>query len=275
MLRRRHRDLATAGDDDVLAHYDRHGREEGRVAADVALREHFLPMIDPDARLLEIGPYFTPAFKGPNVRYLDVFDGPTLRRLAEAQGADPGGCPEVIHYTNGMGEAAGADFEAVFSSHAIEHQPDLVTHLQQVAAALKPGGLYWVICPDKRYCFDHKRPASTIADVLDARGRTRNTRRNVIAQVVLMDHNDAVRHWQGDHDDVSVLERERLAWALQHIEEKGEDYIDVHAWHLTPPVMRRILSSLIDLKLIPFTRFRVYDTPVNRNEFMAVLGRDD
>lgn len=275
VLRRRYEDLADRDDAFLLSHWETHGRSEGRIAADVALRELFLPMIDPDARLLEIGPYFTPAFKGPNVRYLDVFDAESLRTFARAEGADPEGCPAEIHYTNGLGEAAGADFDAVFSSHAIEHQPDLVTHLQQAAAALKPGGLYWIICPDKRFCFDQKRPASTIADVLDARGRTRNTRRNVIDQVVLMDHNDPVRHWQGDHDDVSSLERERLAWALQHIEEKGEDYIDVHAWHLTPPVLRRVLSTLIELEMIPFRSFRVYDTPVNRNEFMAVLARDD
>ncbi|MCA3716986.1 MAG: methyltransferase domain-containing protein, partial [Brevundimonas sp.] len=199
----------------------------------------------------------------------------TLRTLAKAEGADPNGCPEIIHFTNGLSEAAGAAFDAVFSSHAIEHQPDLISHLQQVADALRPGGMYWIMCPDKRFCFDHKRTASTIADVLDARGRTRNTRRNVIDQVVLSDHNDAVRHWRGDHDDVSALERERLAWAIQHIEEKGDAYIDVHAWHLTPAVFRRILATLADLELSPFKRFRVYDTPLNRNEFMAVLGRDD
>ncbi|WP_211249674.1 glycosyltransferase [Brevundimonas bacteroides] len=275
VLRRRYADLTDKSDDWLIDHYERQGREEGRVAADVAERENFLPLIEPDARVLEIGPYFTPAFKGPNVRYLDVFDGPTLRTLAQAEGADPNGCPEVIHYTNGLTEAAGADFDVVFSSHAIEHQPDLISHLQQVADALRPGGMYWIICPDKRFCFDHKRPASTIADVLDARGRTRNTRRNVIDQVVLSDHNDPVRHWRGDHDDVSALERERLTWAIQHIEEKGDAYIDVHAWHLTPPVFRRILATLADLELSPFKRFRVYDTPLNRNEFMAVLARED
>jgi GT2 family glycosyltransferase/SAM-dependent methyltransferase len=275
VLRRRYEDLSDKSDDWLVDHYERQGRDEGRIASDVAVRENFLTMIQPDAQLLEIGPYFTPAFKGPNVRYLDVFDGPTLRTLAKAEGADPNGCPEIIHFTNGLSEAAGAAFDAVFSSHAIEHQPDLISHLQQVADALRPGGMYWIMCPDKRFCFDHKRTASTIADVLDARGRTRNTRRNVIDQVVLSDHNDAVRHWRGDHDDVSALERERLAWAIQHIEEKGDAYIDVHAWHLTPAVFRRILATLADLELSPFKRFRVYDTPLNRNEFMAVLGRDD
>ncbi len=275
VLRRRYEDLANHDDAFLLQHWEQHGRAEGRIASDVAVRENFLQMIDPSASLLEIGPYFTPAFRGPNVRYLDVFDAPTLRTLAQKEGADPNGCPSEVHYVNGLAEAAGANFDAVFSSHAIEHQPDLIGHLQQAAQALRPGGMYWIICPDKRFCFDQKRAASTIADVLDARGRTRNTRRNVISQVVLMDHNDPARHWRGDHDDVSALEAERIAWVTQHLEEKGDDYIDVHAWHFTPEVLRRILSTLADLELSPFKRFRVYDTPLNRNEFMAVLSRDD
>jgi SAM-dependent methyltransferase len=275
VLRRRYQDLTGFDDQALLAHYEDFGRAEGRMASDMAVREHFLKMIDPGARLLEIGPYFSPAFHGPNVRYLDVFDADTLRAHAVSAGADPAGCPAEIHYTNGLAEAAGADFDLVFSSHAIEHQPDLIGHLTEVAATLKPGGLYWIVCPDKRYCFDQKRPASTIADVLDARGRTRNTRRAVIDQVVLSDHNDPVQHWRGDHDDVAVHERERLQWALNHIEERGEEYIDVHAWHLTPQTFRKILATLADLRLIPFEKIRVYDTPLNRNEFMAVLGRDD
>ncbi len=31
-------------------------------------------------------------------------------------------------------------FHAVLSSHCIEHQPDLIRHLQHVAALLDPGG---------------------------------------------------------------------------------------------------------------------------------------
>ncbi len=275
VLRRRYQDLAQFDDGALIAHFETFGRPEGRQAADVAIRELFLQMIDREAKILEIGPYFSPQFHGPNVRYLDVFDAEQLRAFAVSAGADPAGCPAEIHYTNGLQEAAGGDFDVVFSSHAIEHQPDLIGHLTEVAAALKRGGMYWIICPDKRYCFDQKRVASTIADVLDAKGRTRNTRRAVIDQVVLSDHNDPVRHWRGDHDDVAVHEGERLRWALDHLEEKGDNYIDVHAWHMTPETFRKILRTLVELKLIPFTRYRVYDTPLNRNEFMAVLGFDD
>jgi len=275
VLRRRYHDLVDFDDATLVKHFEEFGRPEGRQASDVAVRENFLQMIDRDASILEIGPYFSPQFHGPNVKYLDVFDAETLRTHAVSAGADPEGCPTEIHYTNGLAEAAGANFDVVFSSHAIEHQPDLIGHLTDVAAALKPGGLYWIVCPDKRYCFDHKRQASTIADVLDAKGRTRNTRRAVIDQVVLSDHNDPVRHWRGEHDDVAVHERERLRWALDHLEERGDDYIDVHAWHLTPETFRKILKTLSDLQMIPLTRYRVYDTPLNRNEFMAVLGRND
>lgn len=277
VLRRRYFDLAHLDDAGLLAHYEEWGRTEGRQAADVADRGGFLQMIDRDARLLEIGPYFNPHFSGDTVQYLDVFDAETLRERAVEAGQDPSLCPKVIHHTNGLGELAGAGFDAIFSSHAIEHQPDLVRHLREVADALAPGAMYWLMIPDKRYCFDRQRPTSTISDVLDAHieGRTRNAPRTVIDHFVMSDHNDPVRHWRGQHDDVAVKAHDRLKSALEHIDEHRDDYIDVHAWQFTPDSFRSIIATLAELKMIPFTRARVYDTPLNQFEFMAVLARDE
>lgn len=269
-------DLAGFDDDALRQHYEAHGRQEGRMASPVVVREEFLSLVDRGAKLLEIGPYCTPLFSGPNVRYLDVFDADTLRARAISGGLDPSACPDVIHYTDGLGACAGEDFDAIFSSHAIEHQPDLVRHLQEVEAALAPGGRYWMIVPDKRFCFDHHLPETTISDVLGAylEGRTTHAARAVIDHIVLQDHNDPVAHWEGRHGDVRTRAVERMASALKHYEEADGGYIDVHAWQLTPQIFREVLEVLKSLKLIGFEYASVYDTPRGRFEFMAVLGKN-
>lgn len=276
VLRQRYPDLAAFDDEMLIRHYRDHGKAEGRIASQAALRADFLALIDRDAKVLEIGPYCTPLFSGPNVKFLDVFDAPTLRQRAIAGGMDPSRCPEEIHYTNGLGEVAGADFDIVFSSHAIEHQPDLVRHLQEAGAALRPGGAYWMIVPDKRFCFDHHLADTTLADVMGAylERRTRHRARAVLDHIVMKDHNDPVAHWQGRHGDVQSGALERLTFAMQHFEEANGGYIDVHAWQLTPDRFREINIALNQLGLSPFPKVRVYDTPFGNFEFMAVLSKE-
>ena len=276
VLRERYADLAAFDDEALRQHYEQHGKGEGRIASRAALRADFLGLIDADAKLLEIGPYCTPLFKGPNVKFLDVFDAPTLRQRAIAGGIDPANCPEEIPYTNGLGEAAGEDFDVLFSSHAIEHQPDLVRHLQEAGAALRPGGMYWMIVPDKRFCFDHHLPETRLSDVMDAylERRTRHRARAVVEYIMHQDHNDPVAHWQGRHGDVSVGALDRLTHAMRHFEEADGGYIDVHAWQLTPDRFREINVALNQLELTPFSNVRVYDTPFGNFEFMAVLSKE-
>jgi hypothetical protein len=59
-------------------------------------------------------------------------------------------------------------FNLVFSSHNIEHQPDIITHLNNVESILVDGGYYCIICPDFRFIFDMYRNPTTIPDVLNA-----------------------------------------------------------------------------------------------------------
>ena len=275
-LRSRYIDLAAMDDAAMAVHYERYGRREGRVASSAALRADFLKLIDRDAKLLEIGPYCTPLFKGPTVRYLDVFDAETLRARAVSGGLNPSACPDVIHYTQGLETCAGEDFDVIFSSHAIEHQPDLVRHLQHVEAALAPGGRYWMIVPDKRYCFDHHLAETTLSNVLDAylEKRTRHTAKAVLDHIVLQDHNDPVAHWEGRHGDVSPGSLERYRSAMEHFEQADGGYIDVHAWQLTPGRFKDVVETLHHMGLTGFNQMSIYETPFGQFEFMAVLGKD-
>jgi SAM-dependent methyltransferase len=274
LLRSRNPDLAGFDDDALRSHYLSHGLREGRLASEAAVRENLVALVDPDAEVLELGPGWSPVFRGPKVRYLDVLTTEGLKARAVEHGAEESLCPE-IHYVNGL-NAIDRQFDVLFSSHNIEHQPDLVRHLSEAARVLRPGGVYMMLIPDKRYCFDHFLPETTIAEVLEAfmERRTRHAARHVIEHIALTAHNHPSEHWAGVHGQ-SPFEgaAPRLKAALDKLQNAGDSYIDVHAWKFTPSSFRRIFADLGALGLAPFEVVRVYETPAGRNEFGVVLRK--
>ncbi|WP_177218419.1 bifunctional 2-polyprenyl-6-hydroxyphenol methylase/3-demethylubiquinol 3-O-methyltransferase UbiG [Caulobacter sp. UNC279MFTsu5.1] len=273
-LRRLYPDLAGFNDEQMREHYQRHGRAEGRTSSPGALREDLLGLIDPTCEILEIGPSWSPAFKGPNVRYLDILTTEGLKARAREHGVDEALCPS-IHYSQGL-TAVDRQFEMVFSSHNLEHQPDLIRHLQEVAEILRPGGVYVMLVPDKRFCFDHFLPESTIAEVLEAflERRTRHAPRHVLEHLALTAHNETGGHWAELHGESPFNDPAgRLQLALDMMERENDRYIDVHAWKFTPDVFRRIFAVLEAMNLMSLETWRVYDTPKNRNEFGVVLRK--
>ena len=272
-LRAHHPDLGALSDAELAVHYKAYGRDEGRIASEMSLRETWVSMVDPDLSLLEIGPFCQPVFRGPNVQYMDILDAPGLQQRAIEIGLDPATCPDQIHFLGNLDEAAGCGFDVVFSSHNIEHQPDLVKHLRDVERTLADGGHMVLLIPDKRYCFDHFLPETTLPEVLEAfmEKRTRHSARHVIEHIALTCHNDIVRHWQGDHGPAPDPHNHVVPLAMKHEEAAGNGYVDVHAWKFTPSTFRVIMSALHAHGFTRLVPERVYETAMCRNEFLAVL----
>jgi hypothetical protein len=273
-------DLSSMSEQAARTHFAKHGKSEGRIPCAGAVREHFLERIPRTSLALEIGPFATPALKGEHVRYADMLSTEELLRRAVEHGVDPKGCPE-IHYVLSTRplEQIEDRFASVFSSHCIEHQTDLVQHLNAVSGLLDPGSRYFVICPDKRYCFDHFLPETTIADVLEAHAerRTRHSLKSWVSHLGLTTHNNEQRHWQGDHgqprceaEGNRVLEE---ALQVHATAEREGIYLDCHAWQFTPGSFASVLAMLFKMKLTDLALEAVNDTTRNRNEFCAVLKK--
>jgi SAM-dependent methyltransferase len=255
-------------------HYAETGRAAGLVASPLARRETLVEHVCTADDILEIGPFCHPLVTGPGIRYLDILDAAQLRARAAQHGIDPAACPAEIHYVGGLDRIADR-FDAVVSSHAIEHQPDLVRHLEAVARLLPVGGRYYLVVPDRRYCFDHFRHDSTIADVLDAWRAERQVHglARILEHSALATHNDAGRHWRGDHGEACPRDlTRRLRVAMEDHEAAQGAYMDVHAWYFTPDSFRQLMATLAELGLSAFDA-TVYDTPYGRMEFCAVLER--
>ena len=276
--RKTNADLAEFSDQAIADHYDTNGRAEGRVTSPLALRENYINLVHREESILEIGPFCNPAIIGENVKYFEVLDQDALIARAHACNYDIRQVPN-IDYMSPIGDLSIVDrhFDACFSSHVIEHQPDLVRHLRQVTRILKPGGAYYLIVPDRRYCFDHFNVESSLARVLDAfyQKKTTHDLQSVIEHRVLVTHNDPHRHWDGDHEDQldsKVLE-ERLLYALSEHEAAAGGYIDVHAWQFTPDSLQAIIKALAQLGYISLRAEKIFGTPQGRFEFTAILRK--
>lgn len=269
-------DLADFPDAALVDHYWRFGCDEGRCPSPMAHRQGLIDLIETTDDVLEIGPFTAPCVRGPKVKYFDILDRNELIERATKIGYPYDNAPEV-HFVSETCDLTTVDatFDVVFTSHCIEHQPDLVRHLNDVAALLKPGGAYLLVVPDKRFIFDHFIPESTIADVLEAHRERRRVHRlaSVIEHRALVTHNDSVRHWNGDNGKPRADGHSHVVQAAIDEYDRSEGkYIDVHAWQFTPRGFRAITQQLHDLGLTKLSPTRVWGTPRPNMEFCAVLS---
>lgn len=277
--RSKYSDLRSMSADQARAHFARFGIAEGRQGSPLAVREALIEIVGTMPSVLEIGPFCNPLVRGRRVAYFDVLDKASLRKRAATIGQDPGGVPD-IDYVSPSGDLSVVPdrFNAVVSSHCIEHQPDLIRHLQQVGALLDAGGYYFLVVPNRLYCFDHFIADSTLAGIVAAHleGRRVHRLESVIEHRALTTHNAVKRHWAGDHLDPgyhpTILARTKAAIA-EHAAARG-GYVDVHAWQFTPGSFRAIMAMLHAGAYSPLRPLRVYETPRDRNEFTAVLTKE-
>lgn len=239
-------------------------------------RQTFLASIPAHGSILEIGPLDTPILRGPNVFYFDVLDTEKLKVRSVELGRTAEGIPD-IHFSSESGDLSVIDrrFDNVISAHAIEHQPNLLAHLEAVATLLVPGGRYFVIMPDKRYCFDHFALESSLKDVLDAHLEKRlvHTEQSVRAHYDRHTHNHALRHWLSIHgapgSAIDPVDVEDLCARA-----RDGKYVDVHAWTMSPGGFRNIMDKLDDNDLVRLRLERVHDTRFGSHEFFAVFVKN-
>lgn len=227
--------------------------------------DKILAQIAADARVLEFGPSFAPVLPKAtraNVFSLDHADQQGLREKYRPMGVDVDAIEPVdFVWTGGaVHDAVPAElhgtFDAIIASHVLEHVPDPVRFFQSAARLLKPGGALSLVNPDKRYCFDLLKPASTTADMLEAyeQARDRHTRKSLYYLYNAGVTNSGATVW-GAGTPIGAL-----SWIHRDLiyspPQPGEDdtYVDCHAWFYTPASFELIVLELAALDLIPFRK---------------------
>ena len=239
-------------------------------------RHDFTKQVNQELTSLEIGPFTAPALTGKNVKYFDVLDKQGLIEKAKGHKLDPTRIPD-IDFVSPIGnlKTINSKFDLVFTAHNIEHQLDLVEHMNDVYNLLNDNGKYYMVIPDKRYCFDHFVPESLMSDVLNAHyaNLTRHSLKTILTGCETT-HNYASSHWKGD-SGVGLYSDHRLECYKTKIDSyfESDKYIDFHQWRFHPENFVFIFNSLYRMGLIKLKLEKVYCTLSNSFEFEAIFKK--
>ena len=240
-----------------------------------------------DAVILEIGGGFNPRYVRPghpNVYHLDHCNTEDLRAKVAA---DPGVAHRVGNIQPVDFVFSGTPietlvppelrFDLIYGSHVLEHQVDLIGHLQSLEELLKPGGRVIEMIPDLRTCFDALRYPSVTSDALLVhmkRPPIHQAKQVFDALSRAIDKNHGYQMRDCDFDGVRFIVSLQSAYdAMLASERPGQPYTDTHAWAFTPLSFRLLM---IELRLLGLTRLvPAYVSPQYGNQFCAVLERAD
>ncbi|CAB3781207.1 hypothetical protein LMG28614_01191 [Paraburkholderia ultramafica] len=164
----------------------------------------------------------------------------------------------------------------VVASHVIEHVPDLITWLNEIASILKPTGEVRLIVPDKRFLFDCLRRESSLADILlsyvnkarvpqphsmldFALGAVKAERMQIWRDTV-----PAIPERHYTVEGAISLARDILA---------NGNYHDIHCWVFTPRSFANLFAEMARAGLVDFACERFEDTEEEDFEFYVTLRR--
>lgn len=171
---------------------------------------------------------------------------------------------------------AGAPFDWVIASHVIEHVPDLITWLGDIATLLRDDGALVLAVPDMRYSFDAYRPQTTVGQMLQAhhQGDVVPSVRAVYDALHTASSITAVEAWAGRRTGLkkSRIHPQSQVMPLVERAKKGQ-YVDSHVWTFRPSTLIEQINELGRLGLCEFVVEKVRNTRPNQLEFYAVLRR--
>jgi SAM-dependent methyltransferase len=245
------------------------------------LREH----IDvANGRGLEVGPLASPVVPRTlgDVYYADhLATDDLIAKYATDPGVDERKIvsTDFVWGSNTLAEAAAsaAPFDYVVACHVLEHVPDLVGWINEVASVLRPGGRLSLAMPDRRYTFDVRRRDTDISELVEAyllhlrRPAVRATFDHFYRFVVV----DPGAIWAGlpGHNDPAPDAETALAAATKVA--TTDAYLDTHCWVFSDSRFVALIGTLMQMGLVdmPFAAFR--PTQPGDHEFFVTFERLD
>ena len=219
--------------------------------------ERMLLGISKNMALIEVGPSHNPVApksSGWNTTIVDYADAQFLRMHYKDENHARIEDVDVIWHSGQMHDAVRSrtlyQYDAIISSHSLEHMPDAIGFLLSYEKLIKQDGIIKLALPDKRCCFDFFSGLSTSGDMLSAhhnrdRVHSKATSFNEVAYAV---RNKGRGGWC-IADKATDLE---LVWPLDHAYNvfrrasatNEGPYYDFHAWKFTPSSFALIIEEV-------------------------------
>jgi len=238
------------------------------------------------SRGLELGPLHRPLLKRPEARvfYVDHCSTADLKAKYALDSGVPAGSIVEVDYVWSQGslrDAVGpeASFDYVLASHVIEHVPDLIGWIQDIAEVLAPGGKLCLAIPDKRYTFDIARAVTPVSILIEDHLLRRVTPSphavfDHLAGAVSIDPETA---WSIGFDPKRHPKHHSLeeAFTRAHSQNATPSYPDVHVTVMTPSSFLDIVRTLATLDSFPYRVAQFFPTAFNEAEFIVQLEKLD
>ena len=230
---------------------------------------------------VEIGPSHNPIApkkSGYNVHIIDHMSREELVKKYTGHGLNLSRIEDVDFVWQGQSyaELLGHTnyYDWIIASHVIEHAPDLIGFLNDCTEILNENGVISLVIPDKRYCFDHYRPITGLAQLIDSHhqqakihspGAVAEYMLNVVARAGNIAWS---AHETGNYTLVHSLNDAQRGMTTVI---DDQSYIDVHAWCFVPHSFRLLMHDLFELGLISVREIEFY--PTDGCEFYMTLGK--
>jgi len=235
---------------------------------------------------LEIGPLVNPIITRAmgNVKYVDRASTEDLRTWYSRDdkiNVDDIVDIDYIWGEQSLSEATGdtAQFDYCIASHVIEHIPDLITWLGEIASILKPGGVACFAVPDKRYTFDCLRPLTTTADLVDSylNKLRKPSFRHIYDHFSNFAELDIQTAWAHDFDagNLKPANSPNHAYNACIDSIKENSYVDSHCSVFTEGSFFELLESVSALGLLDFRVNKRFEVKPGMFEFVVQLEKLD
>lgn len=235
----------------------------------------------PNKKGLEIGafdrPFITP--REGLIDYSDYRNTEELKQLAKsAVGHDP---KFVVDVTYDLKQISLSDipqkYDYIIASHVLEHTPNMIGFLNNIAHLLADNGFAFLMIPDKRYTFDCLKPVTTLGELLENHFNSldKPSFRQVFNGYYYNRPINASDVWSGKIQDSQSLARvprdlkEIISKALQ----SKESYIDSHCNIFTDVHFEDVISELIQGGLLNFSKAEVHKIQPGFLDFLCILHK--
>jgi len=246
-----------------------------------------------DGRGAEIGPLNIPLLskRDADVLYVDHLDTAGLRdkykHLSDIAGIDRPMINDSIADTL----AKDAPLDYLVASQVMEHVPNPIRWMSEIAAVLRVGGILAISLPDRRATFDFYREETRASDWIATylQDLTLPDVRAVYdhhSQATAVNMHWAIPKGSATPDEI-VRGRGAVrpivvaadAMALTRAAQSGQ-YLDVHCWVFTPPSFLLAMAQIAAEGLLSFRCKQFYPTALSSEDrdnhsFVAILEKSD
>lgn len=168
-------------------------------------------------------------------------------------------------------------FDVVVASHVLEHMPDIIFSIRDIAGILKSGGIFCIVYPDKRYCFDHFRQSASFRDAYNVFVNGVEFNAPMVLDFFLssISENNPFKFWSND-SILDLLEKKDFKTVKEYFEaaKSGVQMDDVHYWPFTDWDFLFFLYQCTSAGLLPFRCIDFIPTQENDQQFFVALQYD-